>query len=178
MFLDVLQLSPLVRQRGLKDATDLGGSLLLWYVILFKANDGNSAQVQPTNGRLSAQWPPLLHRSQQSTRITHTHLLPLKLKTQSISLPNPSSFPTRWSNPMRFQQRPSPDLNIPLGLVATTYIMYCWAVPHKILINYREWMKWIFIHSWHLFHSESLWIIFSFSLANASFFVSFLSLAT
>ena len=48
----------------------------------------------------------------------------------------------------------------PHRLVATTYIMYCWAVSHKILINYREWMKWIFIHSWHLFHSKSLWINF------------------
>ena len=38
--------------------------------------------------------------------------------------------------------------------------MYCWAVPHKILINYRERMKGNFIDSWHLFHSESLWIIF------------------
>ena len=46
------------------------------------------------------------------------------------------------------------------SLVATIYIMYCWAVPHKILINYRERMKGNFIDSWHLFHSESLWIIF------------------
>ena len=47
-----------------------------------------------------------------------------------------------------------------IPLVDTIYIMYCWAVPHKILINYRERMKGNFIDSWHLFHSESLWIIF------------------
>ena len=113
--------------RTLKDATDVGGSLLFWYVILFKANDGNSAQVQPTNGRLSAQRPPLLHRSQQSTRITHTHLLPLEQKTQSIPLPNPSSFPTRRSNPMRFQRRPSPDPNIPPAGVHT--LSHLWTSP-------------------------------------------------
>ena len=50
----------------------------------------------------------------------------------------------------------APEAHGIISLVATIYIMYCWAVPHKILINYWEW---IFIHSQCLFHSKSLWLM-------------------
>jgi hypothetical protein len=83
----------IIADTGLKDATDLGGSLFLCFVIVFKVNDGDSAQAQRTNERLSAQRPTLLHRPRQSARITNTPLLPPKPKTQTGPYPIRRALP-------------------------------------------------------------------------------------
>ena len=75
--------------------------------------DTGSPQVQPTNGKIPAQRPPVLHRHRQVARIANTHLPPLKPKLNLSSFLNLSSPPTCRSNFTRLQRRPLLDLNIP-----------------------------------------------------------------